>query len=596
MSVLRKIQDVFDKFRYILTASQKKYAICVLIMGLVAALLELLGVAIIIPVMNMLMDVETLKQKNYIRNLYKLMNLKTDLQLVWMVCLLTIFVYLIKNLFFSVYSWVSMKFSTKVRRELAVRIMQTYMNQGYLFFAQNNTARLLQGMSGDVTSVFNILNSIFAMAIKSLTIICIGAYILVQSREIAVVLLVLIVICFLVIQIVFRKPMQRNGKKSRELACECSQTAMEAIQGNKEILVMNKQDYAVRHYEELMAVASGVEVNLYMGAVLPAYIIEMVCIVGILLAVAVEMGTDTDRFLLISRLTAMAVGAFRILPALGAISSGVNSITSLTPQLHSAYLILQGVKMLEVKMIQRKENEEKYRKVEFAKVLQVQNISFGYPDTDEMVLKNISINIEKGKSIAFIGPSGAGKTTLADIILGLLKPTTGKICMDGIDIEELGGKWNEIIGYVPQSLYIIDDTIRKNIAFGEKSKDIDDEKIWQALEIAQLDDFVKKLPNGLNTYVGEWGVRFSGGQRQRLAIARALYRDPDILVLDEATAALDNETESEVMKAIERLQGYKTLIIVAHRLTTVKKCDVIYEVKDRSICKKQKADIFGNMQ
>ncbi|MCI6920180.1 MAG: ABC transporter ATP-binding protein/permease [Lachnospiraceae bacterium] len=591
---MRKIKDVYDKFRYILTTTQKKYAMLVFAMGVVAALLELLGVAIIVPIMNMLMDIETLKEKSYIQVLSKIMNLSTDIQIVWLICILTILVYLIKNLFFSVYSWVSMKFSTKVRRELAVRIMQTYMNQGYLFFVQNNTARLLQGMSGDVTSVFNILNSIFSIAIKLLTIVCIGGYILIQSREMALVLLILIVICFIIIQIIFRKPMRQNGKKSRELACECSQTAMEAIQGNKEILVMNKQDYAVRHYEDLMADANRVEVNLYMGAAFPAYIIEMVCIAGVLLAVAVEMGTDTDQFLLISRLTAMAVGAFRILPALGTISSGVNSITSLTPQLQSAYSTLQGVKLLETKMIQKRENEEKYRETEFRKILRVQNICFGYPDAEESVLKNVSLDIEKGQSIAFIGPSGAGKTTLADIILGLLKPNSGKIFMDDINIEELGGKWNEIIGYVPQSLYIIDDTIRKNIAFGEKNEDIDDDKIWQALEIAQLDDFVKKLPNGLNTYVGEWGVRFSGGQRQRLAIARALYRNPDILVLDEATAALDNETESEVMKAIERLQGYKTLIIVAHRLTTVKKCDTIYEVKNKSICQKEKAEIFRN--
>ena len=250
MNVLRKIKDVYDKFRYILTTTQKKYAMLVFAMGVVAALLELLGVAIIVPIMNMLMDIETLKEKSYIQVLSKIMNLSTDIQIVWLICILTILVYLIKNLFFSVYSWVSMKFSTKVRRELAVRIMQTYMNQGYLFFVQNNTARLLQGMSGDVTSVFNILNSIFSIAIKLLTIVCIGGYILIQSREMALVLLILIVICFIIIQIIFRKPMRQNGKKSRELACECSQTAMEAIQGNKEILVMNKQDYAVRHYED----------------------------------------------------------------------------------------------------------------------------------------------------------------------------------------------------------------------------------------------------------------------------------------------------------------------------------------------------------
>ena len=197
-----------------------------------------------------------------------------------------------------------------------------------------------------------------------------------------------------------------------------------------------------------------------------------------------------------------------------------------------------------------------------------------------------------GESVEFFGPFGAGKTTLSDIILALLKPSKGKILMDGIDIEELGGTWNRIIGYVPQTVYIVDDSIRNNIAFGEEKVTINDEDVWQALKVAQLDEFVRGLPRGIDTRVGEFGVRFSGGQRQRLAIARAMYHNPEILVLDEATAALDNETENEVMKAIEALQGYKTLIVVAHRLTTVKKCDEIYEVRDKKIIKRNKADVL----
>ena len=236
--------------------------------------------------------------------------------------------------------------------------------------------------------------------------------------------------------------------------------------------------------------------------------------------------------------------------------------------------------------------ESSHAGIQFQHELSLQNVSFHYPNMEEDVLQEVNLTIQKGQSIAFIGPSGAGKTTVSDIILSLLKPTKGQILMDGIDIEDLGKEWNRIIGYVPQATYIIDASIRHNIAFGEKENAIDDDQIWQALKIAQLEDFVKGLPEGLDTLVGESGVRFSGGQRQRLAIARALYRNPDILVLDEATAALDNDTEEEVMKAIEALQGYKTLIIVAHRLTTVRKCDVIYEVKDKRICPKSKKEIF----
>jgi ABC-type multidrug transport system fused ATPase/permease subunit len=225
--------------------------------------------------------------------------------------------------------------------------------------------------------------------------------------------------------------------------------------------------------------------------------------------------------------------------------------------------------------------------------LEIKNISFAYPNTDDNVLENISFDIEEGQSIGLIGPSGAGKTTLVDIILSLLKPSDGEILIDGTNIEDLGGQWNSIIGYVPQSLYILDDSIRRNVAFGEPIENIDDKKVWEALRIAQLDDFVKTLPNQLETQVGEWGTRFSGGQRQRMAIARALYRNPEILVLDEATAALDNETEKDVMQAIENLQGYKTLIIVAHRLSTVQNCDTIYEVKDKGIFEKNKEEVFS---
>lgn len=280
------------------------------------------------------------------------------------------------------------------------------------------------------------------------------------------------------------------------------------------------------------------------------------------------------------------------MPSLGAISSGMNTITMNIPLMEKTYQILNEVSELEKAEKGKKITESKYKDIEFKQEIKVDNISFCYPNSEENVLEDASVIIKKGESVAFIGPSGAGKTTLSDIILALLKPSKGKILMDGIDIEELGGTWNRIIGYVPQTVYIVDDSIRNNIAFGEEKGTINDEDVWQALKVAQLDEFVRGLPRGIDTRVGEFGVRFSGGQRQRLAIARAMYHNPEILVLDEATAALDNETENEVMKAIEALQGYKTLIVVAHRLTTVKKCDEIYEVRDKKIIKRNKADVL----
>lgn len=210
-------------------------------------------------------------------------------------------------------------------------------------------------------------------------------------------------------------------------------------------------------------------------------------------------------------------------------------------------------------------------------------------------MDGLNLKIKKGNSIGLIGASGAGKTTLADLILALYTPQNGSICMDGIDIKVLGEEWHRITGYIPQTVYLSDTSIRKNVAFGIKESEIDDDKVWKALEMAQLKDFVEDLEDGLDTRVGEWGVKFSGGQRQRIAIARALYNDPDILIMDEATAALDNETEKAVMESIELLQGLKTLIIVAHRLTTVKKCDKIYEIVGGKAVLRAKKEIFGEV-
>ena len=221
--------------------------------------------------------------------------------------------------------------------------------------------------------------------------------------------------------------------------------------------------------------------------------------------------------------------------------------------------------------------------LELKKEIQIRNLSFRYPDASENVLENISFTIPKNRSIAFIGPSGAGKTTLADIILGVLEPTEGQICVDGGDIQNCMSAWHKNIGYIPQSIYLMDASIRENVAFGIPKDQIDETCLRRALEEAQMKEFVDSLPEGLDTAIGESGVRLSGGQRQRIGIARALYNDPDVLVLDEATSALDNETEKAVMDAIDRLAGNKTLIIIAHRLTTITNCDVIYEVKDRQI-------------
>jgi ABC-type bacteriocin/lantibiotic exporters, contain an N-terminal double-glycine peptidase domain len=593
MDELRKIKDIYSKLNFIMSQEQKRLAVLVMMMSMVAALLELLGVAVIIPILDMLLNLEALSDKWFVQLFKGILGLDNNEKIVWFICIAIILVYLFKNLYFTFYNWVSLKFSYKVRRELSIRVLYAYMQQGYIFFVENNTSRLLQGISGDIDSVYSILNSTFNIITKALTIICISTFIVMQFPQMAIVLVILAVICLIIIQLVFQKAMLKNGAVRRSLLYENYKTSLEAIQGNKEILVMHKQNYFVSVYSKTLEKLYRVCVKVDLGTISPGYIIEMVCIAGIMLVVAIQMKSVDSNYTLLSQLSTVAVGAFRILPALGAITSGINIIMMNTSQLAAAYETLAGVKELENRNVKIELKENSHNKIKFKKELEVRNVYYKYPNAENYVIAGVDIKIQKGQSIAFIGASGAGKTTLSDIILSLLKPQEGAILMDGISIEELRERWSQIVGYVPQAVYIVDDTIEHNIAFGENS--IDEKQVWQSLKAAQLDDFVEKLPMGIHTIVGERGVKFSGGQRQRLAIARALYRNPEILVLDEATAALDNETEEDVMKAIESLQGYKTMIIVAHRLTTIRNCDRIYEIKNGKAVERSKEEILDNI-
>jgi ABC-type multidrug transport system fused ATPase/permease subunit len=217
--------------------------------------------------------------------------------------------------------------------------------------------------------------------------------------------------------------------------------------------------------------------------------------------------------------------------------------------------------------------------IAFTDRLRVDHVTWTYSNSKQVVLDDLCLDIMKGQSVAFVGKSGAGKTTLADVILGLLIPQEGHIYLDGVDVQTIQGNWHKVIGFVPQSVNLQDDTVRRNVAFGIEDSEIDDERVWKALEEAQMKDVIEKSREGLDTMIGERGIRFSGGQKQRFAIARALYYNPDILVLDEATAALDTETERAVMDSIQMLSGSKTLIIIAHRITTIRQCDKIYRIE-----------------
>lgn len=300
----------------------------------------------------------------------------------------------------------------------------------------------------------------------------------------------------------------------------------------------------------------------------------------------------------VPKLAAFAMAAFKVLPSIGKVTSRINGLVYCRPSLANVYDIMKEADEYERHYQQYAEEHGEVKESEdlqFDNKLTIQNVVWQYQNQKAPVLTDTTLEVKKGQSIALIGASGAGKTTLADIILGLLHPQEGVVLMDGIDVYAMPKTWARIVGYVPQSVFLMDDTVRNNIAFGLPGDMIEDEMIWDALERAHLKEFVAGLPNGLDTIVGERGVKFSGGQRQRIAIARALYNKPEILILDEATAALDNETETAVMESIDALQGQITMIIVAHRLTTIRNCDKIYEIRDGKAVEREKAEVLSGI-
>lgn len=591
---LAKIKDLIGKINYILSKQQKQYGILVFICTIVSAMLEMLGVSAIMPMVEGIMETEVLFEKWYLQPFINVFHIQNSKVLLFIVCIGVIIIYVFKNLFFVFYAWMVKKYTYKINRELGTRVMESYMAQGYIFFVNNNSGRLLQGISGDVSAVNGIMTSIFNLLVKLLSVLIIGFFILIEQPFIAIFLLVLSGLCILVIQFLVKNAMHKYGVLQRVAAWNVNQARLEMIQGSKEILVTGRQEFFKKRFTESIREQNKCNIKLEMAQTTPLYIIETVSVIGLLVAVVIQIamnGMSTDTMV---GLSAIAVAAFRILPSTGAISGYLNSIRGAIPSFNASYDTIKKINELEKENTQiiRKQKEVVGQNIRLQNELTIDHVYYKYPATEEYVLKDIELTIRAKSSIGIIGSSGAGKTTLVDVLLGLLEPEKGHIRLDGRDITTLGNQWNQNIGYVPQSVYLIDEDIRANIAFGIPKEEIKDELVWRALEMAQLADFIREHPEGLNTTVGERGIKFSGGQRQRVAIARALYSNPEILVLDEATAALDNETESALMEAVDALLGQKTLIIVAHRLTTIKGCDYIYEVKDGKLIERSKEEVF----
>lgn len=576
------MKKMLIELRYIFNRQQKIGLLLLLFAIGFGTILELLGVTAIMPFIDVVMNPESIQKKWYLNWVYQKLGFKTDVTFMVFLAGCLIAIYILKNIYLCIMYNLQYHFTFSNQRKLAYRMLECYMHQPYSFHLSHNSADLIRNVNNDTYMMFLGVLAILQLTTESLVCVALGIYLFIQDKTITIGVVVILGLFLLIFAKGFKKYLAHIGNEDRKYNAGITKWLLQSFGGIKETKIMDREDFFLNNFDYYFRNYASCERKYRFLQVAPRPIMEAVCVSALLAVVAFKLLRGTHSVYFISTLSVFAIAAFRLLPSINRVANYMSVIMFNKPAIDAVYADLRQIDELE-KNRESRDNSE--APLSLREGIRVENVFFRYPDAENFVLNHISLNIEKNTSTALIGPSGAGKTTLADIILGALEPTEGFVLVDGVNIKEHMSAWHKNLGYIPQSIYLMDDTIRNNIAFGIFQEEINEDKIWRAVEQAQLKEFINTLDKGLDTDIGEGGVRLSGGQRQRIGIARALYNDPEVLILDEATSALDNETESAVMEAIDNLSGSKTLIIIAHRLTTIRNCDIVYEVKNEGIRK-----------
>lgn len=593
--IFLKTKDIFGKIFFILEKRHKRMMCLLMLFMVVASALQLLSVSIMVPLTETMISPENMLENGKYQFLYEMLNNPTPSAMFRYLCLVTAIIYVVKELFYVLQSFFSAKVSMRVYIDLSYMILKGFITRDYDFFLDYGTSKIIRDINKDVSGVHTILNGLITILIEGLTMSFVFVYMLAIDFKMAMCFIILAMICIVFFSFVLKNLLKKNGEICRKVNADTQKLLIETSEGIKEIQVMRKQRFFLERFSIALNNQMNPNIINSLSVTTPAYLIEGVFMVGIMCFLGFGLGSASLADNQLAILASFLVGAIRMLPSLGRISGTINGIIFNIPSLNSVYDNVRDIK--------RESSNGAYdvivpdsssEKITFINNVDIIGISWRYAGTATDVLKDLSMNIKKGETIGIIGQSGAGKTTFADIILGLHKPYSGNILIDGVNIFENISAYSRIIGYVPQSVYLVDGSIKDNIAFGVEKDEIDEALVMDCLKRSQLDTFVSGLENGINTQIGERGVKLSGGQRQRIAIARALYREPEILVLDEATSALDNETEKAVMESIENLYGTITMIIIAHRLNTVAVCDRIYEVREGKAKLRDKGELFDS--
>lgn len=579
VTLLGKVRSIFDR-------KQKWQLVGLGVMIFIGGLLETLGVSAMIPVVQALLAPEELvayvQKYAVLQDLCDALHITTSGQITMALLYGMMAIYVIKNLYILLLTYTQNTFITKNRNRMISRVMAEFLNRPYEKYLGADIPTVFRITDSDIPQTFSLILAMLQLASEVVVSCLIFAVLLLSDVAMTLFILAVFGILTLFILKVFKPKLNQIGAKNQAIQSRIAKWRIQATYGLKDVKVLNREEFYVRNYYETGKVGADVARNYAVLNNTPRLLIETVFIVSILGFLVVYINGGGDITAIVTTISAFGVAAIRVLPSVNRINTYITEIAYTQPSLDFVYENLQEGMKTDAMLAARRANSQK-EKLKLDDRIELNHISFHYPDSDKNIFEDAHMIVPKGKSVGIIGASGAGKSTIVDILLGLLHTQEGTITCDGVDIFKNYESWLAQIGYIPQSIYLVDESIRDNIAFGIDADRIDEKRIWEVLEEAQLKEFVEELPQGLDTTIGDRGVRLSGGQRQRIGIARALYNDPEILVFDEATSALDNDTEAAVMEAINSFHGRKTMVIIAHRLNTIAKCDQIYKVENTKL-------------
>lgn len=580
--------SLLNKIRQLLSPRDKKIMVLLVLMMAAGAVLEIIGVSILMPIIAVVTRPELLEQNRYLRLIHQFIAPSSEREFLLTMCVLVILFFLLKNLFAGITIYCQSRFVYAKAAELSRRLYGNYLAAPYLFHLNHNSAELITNINQLGLLVNGVLLPLMLVATECFVIAGLCVLLLYFSPVTTLVAATATCGMLLLLYYPFRNFLYRIGARLQEVYQRQLKFLMQGLGGIKETKVRNAESSFLAGYGRSAEERGNLELANYVTGQLPRLCLESFVILAAVgaLAAFVAAGMASGTIILTAALFGAAL--YRLLPSISRVHYNLVQIRQ--------NVCIFNLLWNDLVQAPTQPAPSAGAPIEFRHEFSVENVTFRYQENRPPVLEHFSMTIPRHSSVALIGPTGCGKTTLVDLLLGLLKPQSGKITVDGRNIEENLPSWQKKIGYVPQFIYLLDDSIRENVAFGVPPEEIDDSRVWQVLEQAQIADFVRSLPGQLAEPMGELGSRLSGGQRQRIGIARALYAAPEILILDEATSALDLETERAFADALAKLKGALTILTIAHRPATVQMCDRVVRLVPAagSSSARNETDVSGN--